>query len=84
MLELEWDHYIEAGHDSDTEIAKDEQLLQNLRPHLNLKELIIKGYAGVRFTGWVSSLSNLVSLTISNCKWCQHIPVRNNLDMKLF
>jgi hypothetical protein len=74
MLELEWDHYIEAGHDSDTEIAKDEQLLQNLRPHLNLKELIIKGYAGVRFSGWVSSLSNLVSLTISNCKWCQHIP----------
>jgi hypothetical protein len=70
-LELEWDHYIEAGYDSDKAIANDEQLLQNLRPHLNLKELMIEGYAGVRFSSWVSSLSNLVKISISNCKWCQ-------------
>jgi Leucine-rich repeat (LRR) protein len=73
-LELKWDHFIEAGYDSDKGIANDEQLLQNLRPHLNLKELMIEGYASVRFPGWVSSLSNLVSITISNCKWCQYIP----------
>jgi Leucine-rich repeat (LRR) protein len=75
ILELEWDpFYIEASYDSDEAIANDEQLLQNLRPHLNLKELSIEGYAGVRFSGWVSSLSNLVSITIRNCKWCQQIP----------
>jgi Leucine-rich repeat (LRR) protein len=65
-LKLEWDHYIEAGYD--------EQLLQNLRPHLNLKKLKVEGYAGVRFPDWVSSLSNLVKITLSKCKWCQHIP----------
>jgi hypothetical protein len=73
-LELEWGHCIEAGYDSDKAIANDERLLQNLRPHLNLKELIIEGYAGERLSGWVSLLSNLVEIKISNCKWCQHIP----------
>jgi Leucine-rich repeat (LRR) protein len=28
----------------------------------------------VSFSGWVSSLSNLVTITIKKCKWCQHIP----------
>jgi Leucine-rich repeat (LRR) protein len=75
ILELEWDcFHIEAGYDSDKAIANDEQLLQNLRAHLNLKELMIEGYAGVRFSGWVSLLSNLVKITIMNCKWCNHIP----------
>jgi hypothetical protein len=35
---------------------------------------MIKGYAGVRFSDWASSLSNLVKISISDCKWCQHIP----------
>jgi Leucine-rich repeat (LRR) protein len=72
-LVLEWDP--EAGDDSDKAIANDEELLENLRPHLNLKNLIIEGYVGVRlFSCCVPSLSNLVSITILNCKWCQHIP----------
>jgi Leucine-rich repeat (LRR) protein len=72
ILELKWDP--EAGDDSGKAIANDEQLLENLRPCQNLKEFEINGYAGVRLCSWVSSLSNLVSITISNCKWCQHIP----------
>jgi hypothetical protein len=61
ILKLEWDP--EAGDDSDKAIANDEQLLENLRPHLNLKGLDISGYAGVRLSSWVSSLSNLVSIS---------------------
>jgi len=68
-LRLDFDDY-----DSDKAIENDEQLWQNLKPHLNLKELRIEGYAGVRFFGWVSSLSNLVSITLICCPWCQHIP----------
>jgi len=68
-LRLEFD-----DQDSDRAIENEEQLLRNLQPHPNLKELNIEGYAGVRLPGWVSSLSNLVSISISNCKWCQHIP----------
>jgi Leucine-rich repeat (LRR) protein/uridine kinase len=73
-LKLDWGRYIEAGYDKGKAIANDEQLLQNLRPHLNLKELIIEGYAGEKFSGWVSLLSNLVSITISYCECCNHIP----------
>jgi Leucine-rich repeat (LRR) protein len=80
ILELKWHyHTFQGGYDGDDDsddkaIVNDEQLLQNLRPHLNLKELVIKGYAGVRFSDWASSLSNLVKISISCCKWCQHIP----------
>jgi hypothetical protein len=73
ILELEW-HYYRNDDSDDKAIANDEDLLQKLRPHLNLKELSIKGYAGVTLSGWVSSLSNLVRISIRNCKWCQHIP----------
>jgi hypothetical protein len=77
ILKLEWGTYVEAGDDGDKAIENDEKLLQNLRPHLNLKELTISGYAGVRLPSWVSSLSNLVDISIWNCKWCQHIPPLN-------
>jgi Leucine-rich repeat (LRR) protein len=78
-LKLKWHCHFEADYDrnddsDDKAIVNDEQLLQNLRPHLNLKELTIQGYAGVRFSDWASSLSNLVKISISHCKWCQHIP----------
>jgi hypothetical protein len=65
-----WDRYIKAS---------DEQLLQNLRPHLNLEILEIDGYAGAGLSSWVSSLSNLVEISIRNCKWCQHIPPLDQL-----
>ncbi|XP_062152284.1 putative disease resistance protein RGA1 [Alnus glutinosa] len=78
ILELRWLYHLEPDYlkdDSDDKAnVNDEQLLQNLRPHPNLKELMIKGYAGERFSDWASSLSNLVKITISDCKWCQHIP----------
>jgi hypothetical protein len=73
-LRLKWAGPDFDDRDSDKAIENDEQLLQNLQPHLNLKQLMIEGYAGVRFSSWVSSLSNLVKISISNCKWCQHIP----------
>jgi leucine-rich repeat protein SHOC2 len=77
-LTLEWGPDFD-DHDRDKAIENDEQLLQNLQPHLNLKKLIINGYAGLRLSGWVSSLSNLVDIDIFNCKWCQHIPPLDRL-----
>ncbi|XP_059450875.1 putative disease resistance protein RGA4 [Corylus avellana] len=71
-LILEWNP--ESGDGSDKAIANDEQLLQNLQPHLNLKSLTISGYAGVALSSWVSLPSNLTFIQISNCKWLQHIP----------
>ncbi|XP_062152261.1 putative disease resistance protein RGA1 isoform X2 [Alnus glutinosa] len=78
-LILEWAGPNFDYHDSDKAIENDEQLLQNLQPHFNLKKLIINGYGGLRLSGWVSSLSNLVDIKIFNCKWCQHIPPLDRL-----
>jgi hypothetical protein len=78
-LRLEWDGPDFDDQDSDRAIENEEQLLQNLQPHLNLKKLTIIGYAGLRLSGWVSSLSNLVDIEIFNCKWCQHIPPLDRL-----
>ncbi|XP_059450866.1 putative disease resistance protein RGA1 [Corylus avellana] len=56
--------------------------LENLRPNQYLKRFEINGYAGVRLSSWVSSLSKLVPITISNCKWCQHIPPLDRFPLK--
>ncbi|KAG8650469.1 hypothetical protein MANES_07G044532v8 [Manihot esculenta] len=47
---------------------------QNLQPHPNLKELRVLGYGGSRFPSWFSSLTNLVYLSICDCKRYQHLP----------
>ena len=52
----------------------DEKLLEGLEPHLNLKFLCVWGYGGVRFSSWLSLLTNLVSLDIYSCKRCQQLP----------
>jgi Leucine-rich repeat (LRR) protein len=78
-LRLEWAGLDFDDDDSDKAIENDEQMLQNLQPHLNLKKLIINGYAGLRLSGWVCSLSNLVDIEIYDCKWCQHIPPLDRL-----
>ncbi|KAK9989159.1 hypothetical protein SO802_029398 [Lithocarpus litseifolius] len=70
-LELAWnpndDVGIEAHHD-------DERLLDGLQPHQSLKSLRVEGYRGVRFSSWLSSLTNLVKLHVESCKKCQHLP----------
>nr|XP_023879956.1 putative disease resistance protein RGA4 [Quercus suber] len=69
-LELAWnpdDDGIEAHHD-------DESLLDGLQPHQSLKLLRLEGYRGVRFSSWLSSLTNLVKLDVESCKKCQHLP----------
>uniref|UniRef100_A0ACD5VW35 Uncharacterized protein n=1 Tax=Avena sativa TaxID=4498 RepID=A0ACD5VW35_AVESA len=47
-----------------------EEVLEGLHPHLDLKELMIKGYPGVRFPSWLagSFLPNLQTAHICNCR----------------
>ncbi|XP_020095773.1 disease resistance protein RGA2-like [Ananas comosus] len=54
------------------DLEVDEPLLDNLRPHTNLKELEIEGYAGVRSPYWMTatSLSNVTNINLYNCsRW---------------
>ncbi|XP_047158841.1 putative disease resistance RPP13-like protein 1 [Vigna umbellata] len=55
---------------------KEEDVIENLQPSKNLKELSILNYGGSKFPNWLleDSLPNLVSLVLLNCKSCQHLP----------
>ncbi|XP_065631049.1 putative disease resistance protein RGA3 isoform X2 [Quercus suber] len=57
----------------------DEKLLDSLQPHPNLKMLEMWGYTGVTFSNWLSSIENLVNLTLSRCDRCNHLPPLSEL-----
>ncbi|XP_004293081.1 PREDICTED: putative disease resistance RPP13-like protein 1 [Fragaria vesca subsp. vesca] len=68
-LVLKFGGYTEDSH-------KDREVLNNLQPHTNLKELTIESYRGTRFPGWLGdhSTSNLVHLDILSCTNCSFLP----------
>jgi hypothetical protein len=59
---------------NDTDVVYDEQSLECLQPHPNLKKLFFFRFQGVRFPSWLSSLTNLKSFELSSCGKCQHLP----------
>ncbi|KAJ7949200.1 NBS-LRR type disease resistance protein [Quillaja saponaria] len=59
--------------------SSDESLLEGLQPHSKLKSLTINYFGGVRFCGWLSSLSNLYKFEINGCDKLQYIPPLHQL-----
>jgi hypothetical protein len=70
-LELKWYR--------SNQIDNDEKSLEGLQPHQNLKSLYVWGYGGVRFSNWLSLLTNLVDLRLRRCKRCRHLPPLSQL-----
>uniref|UniRef100_A0A7N2N8R8 NB-ARC domain-containing protein n=1 Tax=Quercus lobata TaxID=97700 RepID=A0A7N2N8R8_QUELO len=66
-------------HEGQVENNEDEKLLEDLQPHQNLKYLEVYQYKIVKFSSWVSSLVNLVNLSIENCKRCRYLPPLSHL-----
>ncbi|KAF7824658.1 putative disease resistance protein [Senna tora] len=68
-LSLEWSVNNNQSQD-------DKDVLEKLQPHQNLKKLSIRNYGGIEFPDWLAdlSLSNVVSLKLSNCKNCLSLP----------
>ncbi|XP_059440493.1 putative disease resistance protein At3g14460 [Corylus avellana] len=61
----------------DTNISECQRsLLDNLRPHSNLRSLAIHNYGAKSLPDWVGhySYSNIVSLQLKNCKLCPNLP----------
>ncbi|XP_027336791.1 putative disease resistance protein RGA3 isoform X2 [Abrus precatorius] len=50
------------------------QLLENLQPHRNLKQLEVNHYPGVLFPNWISLLTNVVDITLSAFDNCRCLP----------
>ncbi|XP_057781441.1 putative disease resistance protein RGA3 isoform X2 [Salvia miltiorrhiza] len=86
-LRLEWDRYgrREGG-------TYDEDVLEGLQPHSDLRELEIFNYKGKRFPLWTEKMSvrdapqgswvllnKLMSLTLWNCNECEEIPMLGHL-----
>ncbi|XP_030966669.1 uncharacterized protein LOC115987288 isoform X3 [Quercus lobata] len=73
-LVLEWD-----GDTVDLVNALD--LLEQLVPHTNLKQLSIKFYSGKGFPHWLGdfSFSNMVYLRLTKCKKCKELPTLGQL-----
>ncbi|KAM3303127.1 hypothetical protein P3S67_014157 [Capsicum chacoense] len=70
-LSLEWS-------ESDADNSQTERdILDELHPHTNIKELQISGYRGTQFSNWLADLSFLkllVLLSLCNCKDCFSLP----------
>ncbi|XP_065874354.1 putative disease resistance protein RGA3 isoform X2 [Euphorbia lathyris] len=65
-LEFKWDG-------QSRELDQENQL-KGLCPHTNLENLSIIGYKGLQFPNWLTRLSNLVCLKLSQCKNSSSLP----------
>ena len=74
-LTLRWNH--------DDNDDQDEIMLKQLEPHQNLKRLSIIGYQGNQFPGWLSSLNNLVEISLYKCSKCQSLSTLNHVLVNL-
>ncbi|XP_028769669.1 putative disease resistance protein RGA1 [Neltuma alba] len=73
-LSMDW------GNDPKMEKSDAMQLLENLRPHQNLRMLEIYGYPGGHLPDyWLLSCTNLVQLQFSGFKDCQYLPALEGL-----
>ncbi|MED6148291.1 hypothetical protein PIB30_051739 [Stylosanthes scabra] len=74
ILELEWSWF--SKYDDAVDVETERDILKELRPHENLKELSILGYRGEIFPDWLglSSYSNITELTMYSCKNCRELP----------
>ncbi|CAN4119187.1 unnamed protein product [Withania somnifera] len=80
MLSLEWSERIADNSQTERDI------LDELQPHTNIKELEITRYRGTQFPNWLDdhSFKLLVQLSLSNCKDCYALPALGQLSSLKF
>uniref|UniRef100_M1BLZ3 Disease resistance protein R3a n=2 Tax=Solanum tuberosum TaxID=4113 RepID=M1BLZ3_SOLTU len=80
-LSLEW-----VGSSSADKSQTERDILDELRPHKNIKEVKITGYRGTTFPNWLADplFLKLVKLSLSNCKDCYSLPALGELPCLKF
>uniref|UniRef100_A0A3Q7J0L9 Uncharacterized protein n=1 Tax=Solanum lycopersicum TaxID=4081 RepID=A0A3Q7J0L9_SOLLC len=80
-LSLEW-----SGSSSADNAQTERDILEELRPHKNIKEVEIIGYRGTNFPDWVADplFVKLVKLSLRNCKNCYSLPALGQLPCLKF
>ncbi|CAL5046357.1 unnamed protein product [Urochloa decumbens] len=70
-LELKWTSYADRH-------LEDKDLLEQLLPPMNLKELFLEGYSSLNFPSWLMDLShhlpNLTSIDLTDLPKCSNLP----------
>ncbi|XP_015170790.1 putative disease resistance RPP13-like protein 1 [Solanum tuberosum] len=81
-LLLKWSESSTAAADSQTE----REILDELHPHTNIKQLQITGYRGTKISNWLADplFLKLVQLSLSNCKDCDSLPALGQLPSLRF
>ncbi|XP_059314527.1 putative disease resistance protein RGA4 [Lycium ferocissimum] len=79
-LSLEWSESIPKNSQNERDILGD------LHPNPNIKELCITGYRGTKFPNWLAdhSFLKLMELSLSNCKDCDSLPALGQLPSLKF
>ncbi|KAK9137859.1 hypothetical protein Sjap_008453 [Stephania japonica] len=73
-LGLVWDRDEEDG--TNCEKFNDDDVLEALQPHFDLKELWVRGFCGTRFPRWIhsrSTLGGLVDISFYECSRCEYL-----------
>ncbi|KAM4113701.1 hypothetical protein ACJW30_04G015900 [Castanea mollissima] len=66
--------------DSEANHCNDEEVLEGLCPHQNLKSLKIDGFSGKKFPSWMSShFDYLIQINLERCKNCEQVPTLGHL-----
>ncbi|XP_010279027.1 PREDICTED: putative disease resistance protein RGA1 [Nelumbo nucifera] len=76
-LELIWNNSTYGKEiDDNKAVEGEENVLEGLQPHPNLKELKLRGYGGMKFASWMiksSLLPNLVTIVLEDCPRCESL-----------
>ncbi|WCJ39175.1 Disease resistance protein RGA2 [Euphorbia peplus] len=70
---------------SDVDVSeRDKSLMDILEPHSNLKHVWVEGYGGIKLSRWMSSLTNIVRITVRSCPKCRYLPPLEHLPSLRF
>ncbi|KAK6933769.1 Rx, N-terminal [Dillenia turbinata] len=78
-LEFKWGRNLDNTENSESQV----QILNLLEPRKMLRNLVIEGYCGVTLPNWIgdSSYSELVELSLIDCKRCKSLPSLGQLPL---
>ncbi|WRX11967.1 Leucine-rich repeat - like 10, partial [Theobroma cacao] len=71
FLSWSWDEYNSQWDE--------EEVLESLQPHPNLKELQVWMFHGAKFLNWLSSITKLVQIHLNFCKKLRNLPLMDHL-----
>ena len=65
--------------DREVNHCNEEEVLEGLRPHQNLKSITIIGFGGKKFPSWMSLFDNLIEINLDGCNKCERVPTLGRL-----